>query len=172
MGRGTSRSQPVLTPAPSPARHTSQEPQPFASNNPFNPSFNSAFPPPPTAGPGIAQEDTDLQRALALSTEDDRTERERSVRASAPPPSPGRLDEPTFGPSNKDDPQGSLAMVRTVSFPMLCCREFPYAVLTAEHGNQRQRGAGLPARAAGEHDDGVGPLDRRRRRWPPAPHRT
>ncbi len=63
----------------------------------------------------MAQEDADLQRALALSSED-RAERERSVRASAPPPSPGRIDdEPVFGPSNKDDPQGSLAMVRTVS---------------------------------------------------------
>lgn len=46
--------------------------------------------------------------------------RERSVRASAPPPSPRRLDEegeinivgpPAFGPSNKEDHDGALAMV-------------------------------------------------------------
>ncbi|BEI90203.1 uncharacterized protein CcaverHIS019_0302730 [Cutaneotrichosporon cavernicola] len=107
----------VMGRAPSPVRYPSQEPQPFASNNPFNPApFNAAFPPAPTGVPGMAQDDIDLARALAMSTEDDRAERERSVRASGPPPSPGpgRMDdEPTFGPSNKDDPQGSLAMVRT-----------------------------------------------------------
>lgn len=46
--------------------------------------------------------------------------RERSVRASAPPPSPRRIDEEgeisivgpaAFGPSNKDDHDGALAMV-------------------------------------------------------------
>ncbi|GMK58220.1 hypothetical protein CspeluHIS016_0502520 [Cutaneotrichosporon spelunceum] len=106
----------VMGRAPSPVRHTSPEPQPFASNNPFNPApFNTTFPPPPSRPPGMAQEEVDLATALALSTED-RAERERSVRASAPPPSPGPSgidNEPTFGPSNKDDPQGSLALVHT-----------------------------------------------------------
>lgn len=72
-------------------------------------------------------ENEELQRALEMSTgaaqdgrtEDDgqrRNERERSVRASGvPPPSPD-MDEAQvmgtlFGPSEKDDKDGSMAMV-------------------------------------------------------------
>lgn len=98
------------------------QPPPFQSNNPFN---QYAFPAPPSAPPGIANEDEDLRRAIELSTrqeEEDRgrrVERERSVRASAPPPSPGRIDDDDqvvgslFGPSNKEDLKGALAMVPT-----------------------------------------------------------
>lgn len=117
-------------------RHKSQEPAPvFGSNNPFNSQY-SGFPAPPTAPPGlpgvagVEHEDEDLRRAIELSTKHEeeergrRQERERSVRASAPPPSRGRIDDDQeqigslFGPSNKDDPKGNLAVVpaRAVSF--------------------------------------------------------
>jgi hypothetical protein len=74
-------------------------------------------------------EDAELQKALALSLADadhvgsdtgiesiPRAERERSVRDSgAPPPSPngeeGQAISSLFGPSEKDDKDGSMAMV-------------------------------------------------------------
>ena len=58
-----------------------------------------------------------------MEVDEQRQERERSVRADAPPPSPERdLEEedvnnalsgvaPLFGPSNKDDKDGSMAVV-------------------------------------------------------------
>lgn len=55
-------------------------------------------------------------RALELSKQSGEAERgvrERSVRASAPPPSPRNIAEDeivAFGPSNKDDPEGNLAV--------------------------------------------------------------
>ncbi|EIW73085.1 hypothetical protein TREMEDRAFT_59247 [Tremella mesenterica DSM 1558] len=89
------------------------------SNNPFLPKANVEI----ISVVDDDDEDDDLRKALALSREgmevddEQRQERARSVRAHAPPPSPDIImdDEskslPTFGPSNKDDKEGNLAMV-------------------------------------------------------------
>lgn len=103
--------------------YTAPPPRPILqSNNPFqskskNPFRNNAVQPYSTI------EDDSLRKAIELSQQtpsavEDRGERERSVRASAPPPSPRRLDNDdeeaerlAFGPSNKDDLDGKLSLV-------------------------------------------------------------
>lgn len=160
-----------------PAQQMPQEQAPqFQSNNPFN---QYAFPAPPTAPPGIAHEDDDLRRAIELSTQQEeedrgrRVERERSVRASAPPPSPGRIDDDgqvvgsLFGPSNKEDLKGALAMVPTdnVRHP---CRPLLTLEYPVEQGRRR-----LPACHTRVYDDRIVPLGRRReQRHPPTTNRA
>jgi len=93
----------------------------LGSNNPFNNTGYAAPPPPPPRRKIQEDEEDELRRALEISKAADaaerekRKERERSVRASAPPPSPGRIGddtpaEVTFGPSNKSDPDNQLAV--------------------------------------------------------------
>lgn len=95
----------------------------LGSNNPFR----NNLPPPSQAR--VDDEDEELQRAIRMSQDDQnmddeerRQERERSVRATAPPPSPdaeeGEVLGTLFGPSNKEE-EGQTAMVRAqVSFEM------------------------------------------------------
>lgn len=108
--------QPKSPPLPPRPQHNNLS-APFASNNPFR-----NHPPPPIEIEDN-DEDEDLRKALAMSREgmeggdeDRRAERERSVRASGvPPPSPEGEDvmgkSVVFGPSEKDDQEGKLAMV-------------------------------------------------------------
>ncbi len=93
----------------------SQSTTPLKSNNPF-----LHVPPTSQNDPGD-DDDEELRKALAMSKEEvdgeARQERERSVRASgAPPPSPeevgqGGLFGPLFGPSERVDEEGKMAMV-------------------------------------------------------------
>ncbi|WRT66035.1 uncharacterized protein IL334_002986 [Kwoniella shivajii] len=111
----------------------------FASNNPFR--QDQARPPPlphrniaparslaPTIV-GDDDDDEDLRKALSMSVaeigepieeDDKRLERERSVRATGPPPPSPTNDEgevtdtllgPLFGPTNKTDEEGKMALV-------------------------------------------------------------
>lgn len=96
---------------------------PFATKNPFR---NNPPPPPITIED---DEDEDLRKAIAMSQEgledgstDPRQERERSVRASGvPPPSPeGKLShhgDAVFGPTDKEDAEGKMAMVPSTPAP-------------------------------------------------------
>lgn len=135
------------TPPALPPRRQEGTPGPsrpvIGSNNPFAPSWNSASaslnPPPPAtqADPWEDDEDAELQRAIRMSqghgeTDPDsavgqdtemmgRDERERSVRATAPPPSPdperlrsvdeeGEVMGTLFGPSTREE-EGATAVV-------------------------------------------------------------
>lgn len=113
---------PALAPRRLPPTPASTRPV-IGSNNPFYAAAQTAS----QANPD--DEDDELQRAIRLSQGEDgadepmggRDERERSVRATAPPPSPdperlNALDEEgevmgtLFGPSTKEE-EGASAMV-------------------------------------------------------------
>ena len=84
----------------------------FQSNNPFAIQDHTSN----------TENDDELQRALEISRENldedtKRAQRERSLRAGGvPPPSPEirAVDGPVFGPSNKEDKDGSkMSLVPT-----------------------------------------------------------
>ncbi|KAK1927718.1 hypothetical protein DB88DRAFT_479018 [Papiliotrema laurentii] len=117
---------PSVSAPPPPPPHTSHLSAPFASNNPFRQN-----PPPPTTNLiNDEEEDEELRKALAMSRgeidskdEDRRNERERSVRASGvPPPSPeseeNQVRDIVFGPSEKEDKDGTMALVPAAPGPV------------------------------------------------------
>lgn len=119
-----------------PFLNAAPKPQPQLNpTNPFNihekPSESYRF-----------EDDEELQQAIAMSMgqdekmdldsndEDERMQRDRSLRATAPPPSPSPDDikdhdmgggiDAAFGPSQRSDPDGSMALVPR-SAPLVSC---------------------------------------------------
>ena len=87
-------------------------------NNPFHQSISSIASASVSTAQSNDNEEEELQKALAMSTENNGENMdvgERSLRASgAPPPSPeveAGLTGPVFGPSEKIDEDGQMAMV-------------------------------------------------------------